>query len=388
MDIKATYTIVMAVALYYIGYIPIIALSVWRRRNEEQSGASDPWWAFIIFLLSFVSGALKPVVYILRNRRHRSAIKQFLKDPCGTTAYRENSVPKKYIAKQRQKEPPQIKKQEVEECREPEAGPNPGSDLRRPTSIEVQIHQSNNVLRKPSEKKEDRGSMQADEKVTVAGESRRGGEKVQGEEKGDSSVSVRDKEKECNKAPARADQNPGKDARRPTLAKIRVHQSHSALKMALQRKEDTGSVRADEQVAVAGESRRSGEKVKYEEEDESFDSVCDKDEECNRTPETTQRADTSHGSDPRKPTSDKIQNHKSNHVVKVAWKKNEEESGSFPADKKVAVGEESSRVGEEKQDEESESSDSARDKSKKMKGAGRKGIGTFGGVKVGPPSSS
>ena len=68
----------------------------------------------------------------------------------------------------------------------------------------------------------------------------------------------------------------------------------------------------------------------------------------------------------------------------MAWKN----SDSLPAVDQVVFAGQSRRDGEKVQDGEGVSSDSLSDKSKNMKTARRKGIGTFTEVKVRPCSSS
>ena len=180
--------------------------------------------------------------------------------------------------------------------------------------------------------------------------------------------------------------DPGSDPRRSSSAKIQIHQSPSVVKRTWKENEKhSGSLSADEHVAVAGESRRGGEKVQ-DEEGESSGSLRDKDEECNRAPATIVRTNLNPDSDPRPPTSVKIQIHQSHGVVKMAWKKNDKGSGSQSVDEHVAFGGES-RWGDEKtQDKETECFGSVRDKTKKIKAAGRKRIGTFARVNVRPNS--
>ena len=232
----------------------------------------------MVAFFPFVSGALNPVIYVLRNRRNRSAIRQLLKDPCGTSAYRENPV-RGNEAKQR-KSKPQIEGEECKDRRGPAATVNavpvPGSDTRqhRPTSAKIQIHQSHSIVKMERRKNEDSGSLRADKEV-AASESRRGTEKVQ-DEGGESSDSVSDKVEECNKAPAttlRADTKTASDTRRPTSAKLQIHQPHRVVKVAWQRSEEDSSS-LDEPFVVARQSSRGVEKVQ-DKEGESPDSVRD-----------------------------------------------------------------------------------------------------------------
>lgn len=198
MDIKATTTVTMTVVMYYICYIPTVVLSAWLRNEEHK--VADPWSIFMTAFASFLSGASNPVIYVIRNRRYRSAIGQFLKDPCGENPYRDNAIRDENKGKQ-----PELKPQnEGEQCKDargPVANQNPGRDPRRPPSAKIQIHQSHGVMKMAWEKQEDSGNLPgpADEQVAVGGASRRGGEKVQ-EEKGECSGLVRDRGKKVKSA--------------------------------------------------------------------------------------------------------------------------------------------------------------------------------------------
>ncbi|KAL9951402.1 hypothetical protein ACROYT_G044056 [Oculina patagonica] len=112
MDIKATKTVAMTTGLYYICYIPAIVFSIWRRTREERE-----IFVFMVTFCVFLSSALNPIIYVARNRRDRSALRQLLKDPCGTSAYRENPVRKEQEARQRERKP-QIEGEELKDGRD------------------------------------------------------------------------------------------------------------------------------------------------------------------------------------------------------------------------------------------------------------------------------
>lgn len=228
-DIKATKTVTLAIALYYICYIPTIGYSIWCHSEEKR--VSNVWFGFLMIFATFLSGALNPIIYVLRSRRHRSAFRQLLKDPFGTSPYRDRPVRKENEARQPEKKPqikeeekkpqireeeskpqiregekkpqigeeeskPQIAGEELKDSRDPglsvRPGPKrPGNDSRGPTTIlatsKRQIHPSQSVAKLAWEiNEEDNGSL--DQQVA------RDGEKVQDDE-GKSSGSEREKNK-------------------------------------------------------------------------------------------------------------------------------------------------------------------------------------------------
>ena len=202
MDIKATITVAMAVAMYYICYIPPVVFSIQWSRIEDHRVA-NLWSAFMLAFTPFVSGALNPVIYVSRNRRNRSAIRQLLKDPCGRSAYRENPGRGENGAKRTRIEP-QIEGEGCKDRKGPattvRALPNPGSDAKRPSTAKLQIYQSHSVV-KVAWKKNEVESNSLEEQVAVVEQPRRGAEKVQDAyEEGASPDSARDEWKKKNAA--------------------------------------------------------------------------------------------------------------------------------------------------------------------------------------------
>ncbi|KAJ7374657.1 hypothetical protein OS493_004998 [Desmophyllum pertusum] len=105
MDIKATKTVSMAIATFYICYIPAIIVSIWYHDTGENT--RSVWAAFMATICMFISSASNPVIYVLRNRRYRCAFWQLVKDPCGARAFQEKPVrARKPEEKQREKKPP------------------------------------------------------------------------------------------------------------------------------------------------------------------------------------------------------------------------------------------------------------------------------------------
>lgn len=146
MDIKATKTVGIAIATYYICYVPVILFSIWRR-NEEQR-ISNVWFPFMTSFFVFLSSALNPIIYVSRNRKNRSALRQLFKDPCGISEYQEQPVKSRKEIKQR-KENPQFTRGEVKDCTEPETSvrpdANPRRETRRPNAANIQKGRSSSV---------------------------------------------------------------------------------------------------------------------------------------------------------------------------------------------------------------------------------------------------
>lgn len=83
-EIKATKTIVITVAAYFLCYVPAILYAVVGSRELKQVNS---WFAFIASSSLYISSALNPIIYYLRTKRFRSAFKQFLKDPFGSSDF-------------------------------------------------------------------------------------------------------------------------------------------------------------------------------------------------------------------------------------------------------------------------------------------------------------
>ena len=79
-DIKAIKTIGITIAAYFLCYVPAILYAVLGLQKENLA---DSWFLYI-------SSALNPMIYYLRGSRCRSAFKQFLKDPFGSSDFKEN----------------------------------------------------------------------------------------------------------------------------------------------------------------------------------------------------------------------------------------------------------------------------------------------------------
>ena len=87
MDIQAAKTVAMTVLAYLVCYIPFILFTRFGYLNSNASRAG--WPGFLAQFCIFVSSGINPVIYCFRTRRFRSALVQFLKDPCGRSPIQE-----------------------------------------------------------------------------------------------------------------------------------------------------------------------------------------------------------------------------------------------------------------------------------------------------------
>ena len=87
-DIKAIKTIGITIAAYFLCYVPAIVYAVVGLQKENLA---DSWFGFIAWYSLYISSALNPIINYLRARRCCSAFKQFLKDPFGSSDFKDNS---------------------------------------------------------------------------------------------------------------------------------------------------------------------------------------------------------------------------------------------------------------------------------------------------------
>ncbi|KAJ7371221.1 hypothetical protein OS493_027335 [Desmophyllum pertusum] len=86
-DIQASITIAITITAYFLSYIPTIVYAVVPGlQNENQA---ENWFGFIAWYSLHFSSAVNPIIYYLRTKRFRSAFKQFLKDPLGSSDFKE-----------------------------------------------------------------------------------------------------------------------------------------------------------------------------------------------------------------------------------------------------------------------------------------------------------
>ena len=92
-DIKAIKTIGITIDAYFLCYVPAIMYAVVGLQKENLA---DSWFGFIAWYSLYISSALNPIIYYLRARRCRSALKQFLKDPFGSSDFKKNPYGRGY----------------------------------------------------------------------------------------------------------------------------------------------------------------------------------------------------------------------------------------------------------------------------------------------------
>ena len=87
---KPTVTVAMAVVTFYACYLPAITYSVWRGNTNYFT--KHVWVSFLVAFCTFISSASNPIIYVLRNKRYREAIRQLVKDPFGSSSFQEKPV--------------------------------------------------------------------------------------------------------------------------------------------------------------------------------------------------------------------------------------------------------------------------------------------------------
>lgn len=85
-DIKATKTIVITIVGFFLCYVPAIIYGVW---GHKKGTIADMWFGFFAWYSLYISSAVNPVIYYFRTNRFRSAFKQFVKDPLGSSDFEE-----------------------------------------------------------------------------------------------------------------------------------------------------------------------------------------------------------------------------------------------------------------------------------------------------------
>ena len=85
--IKTTKTIAMTVAAYFMSYVPAIIYAMVGKTRKITP--VDSWFAFVAWNAIFFSSVVNPVIFFVRASRFRSALKQFLKDPLGSSDFKE-----------------------------------------------------------------------------------------------------------------------------------------------------------------------------------------------------------------------------------------------------------------------------------------------------------
>lgn len=96
IDIQAAKTVLITVGVFLLCNVPpplIVALAGQFFKDTE-------WPRFLAMFSISISSAINPVLYCFRNRRFRSALKQFLKDPCGKSPFKETKKVQNEAVKQ------------------------------------------------------------------------------------------------------------------------------------------------------------------------------------------------------------------------------------------------------------------------------------------------
>ena len=85
-DIKASITVVITVVASLVCFIQPVWFGIWNRHNPHST---SNWITFFVNFSIFLSSGINPVIYFIRARRFRLALKQLLKDPCGRSSFQE-----------------------------------------------------------------------------------------------------------------------------------------------------------------------------------------------------------------------------------------------------------------------------------------------------------
>ena len=88
-DIRACKTIAIIIATNFFTHVPAILFAV---VDLENGSLAQSWLAFFAVYIHYLSSALNPIIYYVRNSRLQSALRQFLEDPLGSRDFRENAV--------------------------------------------------------------------------------------------------------------------------------------------------------------------------------------------------------------------------------------------------------------------------------------------------------
>ena len=84
-DVKATKTIAITIAAYFFCFIPAIVFAAVVYEEDDN----DVWFSFIARYSIDFSSTVNPIIYYTRTRRCRSAFKQLIKNPFGSSDYKE-----------------------------------------------------------------------------------------------------------------------------------------------------------------------------------------------------------------------------------------------------------------------------------------------------------
>mgnify|MGYP002259969751 CR=1 FL=1 len=86
-DVKATKTIAITIAAYFFCFIPTTVFTAVVYKEDDD----DDWLSFTASSSIAFSSTVNPIIYFTRTRRYLSAFKQLLKNPFGSSNYKERS---------------------------------------------------------------------------------------------------------------------------------------------------------------------------------------------------------------------------------------------------------------------------------------------------------
>ena len=90
--IKASKTIAITIAAYFLSYLPAVAYAI---LSQQEASPTNSWFGFIAWYATYFSSAANPFIYYYRSSRFRSSLRQFVKDPFGETDFKENPKDRK-----------------------------------------------------------------------------------------------------------------------------------------------------------------------------------------------------------------------------------------------------------------------------------------------------
>ena len=86
-DIQAAKMIIVIVFAFLLCYIPPLFIEAWVRCNFYSIDIASR--SHLVHTSILISSGINPIIYCFRTKRFRCALKQFLKNPCGKTAFQE-----------------------------------------------------------------------------------------------------------------------------------------------------------------------------------------------------------------------------------------------------------------------------------------------------------
>ena len=90
----------------------------------------NDWVSFLVGFCTSISSASNPIIYVLRNKRYRDAIRQLVRDPFGSSPFQE--MPEKIKQKEQSHPGPGLKKREGGE---PRTSPGHGENLENEAGV-------------------------------------------------------------------------------------------------------------------------------------------------------------------------------------------------------------------------------------------------------------